>query len=120
MEAKKILAGKWAENGDREDIPAADRTAGYVDQHSVVGGREISRRRFNQKMRELDGFAVDWMCGIHALWDPTITYPYRDDEWCFAVRNGALYRNTRTTTNEDPATSSAWRKVLTCPETPNP
>ena len=78
QEAKKILAGKWAESGDRVDpedpslTPVLVRDTGWTASFSAT---DTPRRAvFNQRFRELDGIAVDTMLMGVLPWDDEINY----------------------------------------------
>ena len=67
VEAKKLLAGLWAESGDRTDpddttlTPPIVRIVGYPASFSSSGGDTPRRRPVNQRFREFDGAASDSM-----------------------------------------------------------
>ena len=64
---RKILAGLWADSGDRTDpddtsvTPTLVRTTGWPSDYSTTGGETPKRARVNQRFRELDGAASDSM-----------------------------------------------------------
>ena len=106
VEAKKILAGRWADTGDRTDpddpalTPPLVRTVGFPPSFSLDAGNTPRRRVFNQKYRENDGLAVGVMTEGVLFWDADLDYLLN------AVTNslGGLYRAT---VANGPATGNA-------------
>ena len=128
-EAKKILAGKWADTGDRTDpddtslSPVISRAEGYPASFSLT---DTPRRAvINQKFREWDGIAFDTMTMGVLPWDGDIDY------LAGAIVNeaGALYSanvatGPATSNATDPATSgqTVWARVsgeVTTPSAPS-
>ena len=76
-EAKNLLAGLWADTGDRTDPEdlGLTRTTGWPVAYEQLGsGAEPERALFNQRFRELDGaFADEMRYGI-GPWDADIDY----------------------------------------------
>ena len=120
-EAKKILAGgRWAENGDRIDPdsatidPTLTRTIGWPSTFSASDGETPRRRVFNQRFRELDGFAYDVMRNGILAYDAEINYlqnaTVRVDDVLYRalVANGPATNNV---TNPTAAANTVWTIV---------
>lgn len=77
-ESRKILAAPWAENGirtDPEDLGIV-RTEGWPQRYEQIGsGFEPELAVWNQRFRELDGWARDRMTQGIGLYDADINYP---------------------------------------------
>ena len=89
-QAKKILDGAWADSGDRENPEdvGIDRDEGWtVGYEQINSGLEPERTIFNQRGRELDGWAIERMRTGIPPWDEDIDY--RVD--AFVTRTGNLY-----------------------------
>lgn len=115
-EAKKILAGLWADSGARSDPEdfGIDRSRGWPVTYELVGaGREPERTLFNQRFRELDGWATDRMRSGVPGWDGDIDYPVH----AFVATGGSLYVATVATgpaasnaTSPDASGQTVWRR----------
>ena len=121
VEAKKILAGLWAEVGDRTDpddtslTPPVVRTVGWPSGFSSAGGDTPRRQPVNQKFREFDGAASDSMRYGGALpYDAELNYyqyghcTVTTDEYVCNVANGPATGNV--TSPSDPG-QIIWVRV---------
>ena len=120
-EAKKILAGLWAELGDRVDpdsatlSPAIVRTVGWASSFSSAGGDTPRRQPVNQKFREFDGAASDSMrYGGPLPYDADIDYYQYGhctlllDEYVCNIANGP---DTSNVVSPDDAGQTIWERV---------
>ena len=128
-QAKKILAGLWAESGDRSDPGTGDnplsRAVGWDAPYSVPGGNELIRRRWNQRFRELDGAASDHLTLSVGPYDSAIDYPQNALVAAGATTYRAIIVNGPTTSNAQAptdASQTAWETLAgtaTAPERPD-
>ena len=131
-EAKKILQGLWADNGDRVDpedpnsLPVLDREEGYPASFSQDPGHVPTRGRFNQRWRELDGAARDSMrFGGVLPYDAEVDYlqwahcTLGRDEFVALVANGPSTGNVTSPATPNQAVWSRVQGEVNRPEAPD-
>ena len=130
-EAKKIIGNLWADSGDRTDpddttlTPPLVRTDGWGTTFSAVDGDTPRRAVVNQRFRELDGAAEEFLVEGVPEWDTDVNHPVN----AVKKRSGVLYRatvaNGPSTGNEtDPDTvgQTVWETItgtITLPAAPS-
>ena len=114
-EAKKILKGPWADSGDRENPEdvGISRGAGWtVPYEQINSGLEPERTIFNQRGREIDGWAIERMRTGIPGWDGDIDYQQdafvtsSGNMYIALVANGPVLGNT---VNPAESGQSVWR-----------
>lgn len=116
-EAKKLLGNLWADTGDREDpedVGIARATGWPVSYEQIGSGSEPERTVFNQRFRELDGWASDRIRMGIPQWDIEVDYLHpafvTTSSGLHVTRSGNTGPTYGNATDPDADAQTVWRR----------